>query len=343
MVVQQRWQSISLVVALGAFTCAACSFDSSGTGTATSAGTESESEANSESESASDTSGGVTETSPSGSDSDASTDGPTTDGPTTDGPTTDGPTTDEPTTDGPTTDEPTTDDPTTDDPTTDDPTDATTEEPTTDDPTDDPSDTDCDPVMWWEDSDGDGFGDPEVSVEACEQPEGYVDNPHDCRDKGDGAEAMSPSLDEVCDSFDNDCDGVVNEFSPENNHCNNCALSQHNGRSYFFCEVDREWEPARTYCGDNFGPLVDLVVINDGDENGYIQGNFGNARWWIGLSDKADEGTFVWVDGTPLGYEDWGTTEPNDFFGEDCVTANDNAWRDEACDGDHRFVCEGPS
>ncbi len=46
-------------------------------------------------------------------------------------------------------------------------------------------DEDSDPIgqaEWYRDEDGDGLGDPEILVSACEAPEGFVDNADDCDD-----------------------------------------------------------------------------------------------------------------------------------------------------------------
>ena len=61
---------------------------------------------------------------------------------------------------------------------------------------------------YYEDFDGDGFGNPEATMEACEALTGYTPNGNDCND--DDA-ASYPSAPEQCDEIDNDCDGVVDE------------------------------------------------------------------------------------------------------------------------------------
>ena len=59
---------------------------------------------------------------------------------------------------------------------------------------------------WYADTDSDGYGDPDASKTACEQPSAYVENSDDCDDT---EELAYTGADEVCDEVDNDCDGTV--------------------------------------------------------------------------------------------------------------------------------------
>jgi PKD repeat protein len=62
--------------------------------------------------------------------------------------------------------------------------------------------------IFYQDDDGDGYGNPDVSTEACDQPEGYVANSNDCDDSDAG---INPEATEVCDGVDNNCDGQIDE------------------------------------------------------------------------------------------------------------------------------------
>ena len=56
---------------------------------------------------------------------------------------------------------------------------------------------------YYQDSDGDGFGDPLVGTSACSAPSGFVTDNTDC---DDASIEVNPGAIEVCDGIDNDCD-----------------------------------------------------------------------------------------------------------------------------------------
>ncbi len=79
-------------------------------------------------------------------------------------------------------------------------------------------DQDCDGEIdegvistWYADTDNDGYGNPDVSEERCEQPEGYVADNTDC---DDDRWLTRPGLNESCNDIDDNCDGLVDEDDP---------------------------------------------------------------------------------------------------------------------------------
>ncbi|MEL6347064.1 MAG: putative metal-binding motif-containing protein [Myxococcota bacterium] len=85
---------------------------------------------------------------------------------------------------------------------------------TVDDDCDDAIDDDDDDVDedtftdFYQDSDGDEFGDPDVSTAACASPPGYVEDNTDCDDT---SALIHPDADELCDGEDTDCDATTSE------------------------------------------------------------------------------------------------------------------------------------
>ena len=79
----------------------------------------------------------------------------------------------------------------------------------------DDKDNDCDGEVdeevqstWFADSDSDGFGDGDTTLDSCDPDAGYVANSDDCNDSAVG---VNPAAVELCDGVDNNCDDVTDE------------------------------------------------------------------------------------------------------------------------------------
>ncbi|XP_028993469.1 CD209 antigen-like protein E [Betta splendens] len=90
-----------------------------------------------------------------------------------------------------------------------------------------------------------------------------------------------------------------------------------------------------------------LVVIKSREEQTFVSGITKKAAW-IGLSDRGHEGSWTWIDGTPLtsnSAQFWWKDEPNNSGptgDEDCVeiTGYRARWNDMRCDASQRWICE---
>ena len=65
--------------------------------------------------------------------------------------------------------------------------------------------------IYYRDADGDTYGNPAVSIQACIAPPGYVANSLDCNDSNAG---IKPGATEICDGIDNNCDSQIDEYLP---------------------------------------------------------------------------------------------------------------------------------
>jgi len=84
---------------------------------------------------------------------------------------------------------------------------------------------------WYQDLDGDGYGDLATAVDGCSAPTDWVIQGGDCNDL---SAFIHPDAPEVCDGIDNDCDGQTDDDDP--------GLDGSTG-SEFFADLD----------GDGFG------------------------------------------------------------------------------------------
>jgi hypothetical protein len=62
----------------------------------------------------------------------------------------------------------------------------------------------------YQDVDGDGYGDPDVGIDACEEVGGWVEDSTDC---DDAVAAVNPGATEICNGVDDDCDGDIDPGS----------------------------------------------------------------------------------------------------------------------------------
>jgi hypothetical protein len=124
-----------------------------------------------------------------------------------------------------------------------------------------------------------------------------------------------------------------------------CATSPaydlvHAGHAYRLVTSAVIADEAQAACG---GDGAYLVTIDNSDENGFVDAIYSTG--WIGANDVALEGTFVWVGGGPVTYENWASGEPNDFMNvEDCAyMTSSGSWNDVPCDDEWRYLCECPA
>jgi uncharacterized protein YkwD len=107
-------------------------------------------------------------------------------------------------------------------------------------------------IRFYADRDGDGFGDPAISILERDKPQGYVRNKLDCNDL---SAEDNPEAEETIDSRDNDCDGSVDE-----------------GTDRYYRDVDGDGFGRLTGAMDSLGPVDGYVQNADDcdDDNGGI-------------------------------------------------------------------------
>uniref|UniRef100_A0A8C4EGW4 C-type lectin domain-containing protein n=1 Tax=Dicentrarchus labrax TaxID=13489 RepID=A0A8C4EGW4_DICLA len=125
---------------------------------------------------------------------------------------------------------------------------------------------------------------------------------------------------------------------------------------YYFSTNYLTWSESRDECGQKGG---DLVQIDSREEQLKLREkmNFDEDKFWIGLTDSEKEGTWLWVDGSPLNESltFWNGSEPDNWTGydpddADCVRMGEKAgapdlkcWFDESCKYTQRRICEKPA
>jgi len=91
----------------------------------------------------------------------------------------------------------------------------------------------------------------------------------------------------------------------------NARVYSYGGHFYLLDPVSASWTVAEAYAQTLGGHLA---TINDQAEHDWVKTSFGNYSPWIGFTDQAAEGTWVWASGQPVTYTRWNYspgTDPN--------------------------------
>ncbi|XP_005754942.1 hepatic lectin-like [Pundamilia nyererei] len=138
--------------------------------------------------------------------------------------------------------------------------------------------------------------------------------------------------------------------------CSKCeeGWEQHGGKCYYFSTNKSSWTKSRDDCIAKGG---DLVKIDSREEQEFLWKKVRRImkdhedKFWIGLTDLAEQGRWLWVDGSPLNesLSYWNYTEPDNWGEDDCVMMGEKShgylksWSDTFCEVSRRSICEKPA
>ena len=140
---------------------------------------------------------------------------------------------------------------------------------------------------WYADTDGDGFGDPDVFEETCEDRPGFVLEAGDCDDT---LTDVNPAAEEVCNELDDNCDGEVDEDTTSTYY------RDEDGDGYGqlaettdACEVPSGYAAAPGDCDDDLPAVnpgaTELCNGVDDDCDGLVDSGAADAATWYADTD----------------------------------------------------------
>ena len=177
----------------------------------------------------------------------------------------------------------------------------------------------ADAGTWYRDDDGDGYGQTDAWIRACEATDGYASEDGDCDDTGADAASVHPSADVSCTDGDFNCDGVADQVDAD-------------GDGVLGCEGDCDDSSPAVYPS-----AADLCDGLDNDCDGVTDGD--SAYYTASYPD---------LDGDGFGDDasaSVGCEAPAGFIptGGDCDDTDAARWSgaDEVCDDGRVNDCDG--
>ena len=127
---------------------------------------------------------------------------------------------------------------------------------------------------------------------------------------------------------------------------------------YLFLTTPITWAGAKQTCDDLHGHLVKIETEEENEElyEEAVRLNTAEVSYWIGLTDAAREGNWVWSQGERVNFTNWSTHQPDNAKvrnpdGENCAVLNTNIkgrgywnaprkWNDGSCASQVGAICE---
>ncbi|XP_057708426.1 uncharacterized protein LOC130927005 [Corythoichthys intestinalis] len=114
---------------------------------------------------------------------------------------------------------------------------------------------------------------------------------------------------------------------------------------YYYCPKDqgkKSWNEARNRCDAKGGHLV---IIRSIEERNWLQSKYSGKSWWIGLTYRAVENEWKWIDETPLSecLSHWHPGVPDKWGGEEnCAEIfwRSGYWNDYRCHMRTGYICK---
>ncbi|XP_030582117.1 CD209 antigen-like [Archocentrus centrarchus] len=112
-----------------------------------------------------------------------------------------------------------------------------------------------------------------------------------------------------------------------------------NGSLYYVSSNKTSWQNSRQDCLQRG---ADLMIINSQEEQNFA--NQFKKSLWIGMTDSETEGSWKWVDGTPVTTRYWNNNEPNgginENWGQISNYNSQNSWNDDSNSKLFFWICE---